>query len=423
VKYDVIIIGAGAAGLIAMLELLREGYSICMLEASPIAGGRIATIKEDGFAMNLETGAEFIHGKLPLTIRLLKDAGISYHEVKGEMFGVQNGNWKNDEHNEYWDEFMSKLKKLKTDITILEFLNDNFSNPKYTGLRKDVQRLAEGFDLADISRASVLSIKDEWKNIEKKQYRVEGGYGGLINYLLNDCVQLDARIYYNSSVNRIRYNKSSVNVSTTDGRNFDSDKIIVTASVGVLQSGAIRFDPELTDHAIAIQGLGFGTVIKFLLQFKTDFWKEYEDDIGFILSNEEVPTWWTQLPMENSLLTGWMGGAKATERVFHSDDELLGIALGSLASIFQMPVSGIKEQLECYKILNWQNNANIKGGYSFNTLSTKEAKRVLANPVNEVIYFAGEAVSQGEAQGTVESALQSGKDVAAFLIRHLKRSR
>src|SRR5215510_803753 len=104
-KYDVIIIGAGAAGLMAMKEVVEAGYHVCMLEALSIAGGRIATIREEGFEVPVETGAEFIHGEAPLTFKLLKKAGISTEEVKGEMIGVQNGEWQKEEHDGHWDEF------------------------------------------------------------------------------------------------------------------------------------------------------------------------------------------------------------------------------------------------------------------------------------------------------------------------------
>ena len=77
-KYDVIIIGAGAAGLSAMKYLAEAGYKVCVLEAMGSIGGRIATIEENGFTHPVEAGAEFIHGKLPLTFELLKKAGLSF---------------------------------------------------------------------------------------------------------------------------------------------------------------------------------------------------------------------------------------------------------------------------------------------------------------------------------------------------------
>src|SRR5687768_1857517 len=91
-KYDIIIIGAGAAGLVAMKQLLAYGYSVCLLEADNKAGGRMRTIRE-GFSTPTEAGAEFVHGRLPITRQLLKEANISYEEVGGKMIYVEQGKW------------------------------------------------------------------------------------------------------------------------------------------------------------------------------------------------------------------------------------------------------------------------------------------------------------------------------------------
>jgi len=412
-KYDVIIIGAGAAGLSAMRDLAKAGYHVCMLEAAGIAGGRICTIKE-GFENFVEAGAEFIHGKLPFTFQLLKEAGLSYEVVEGKMIGVQQGQWQSEEHYDHWDEFMQKLGKLKTDVTILQFLEENFSKPEHIHLRQAVQRFSEGFDLADISKASILSIKDEWKDIEKKQYRIKGGYIQIIDHLVNSCRQLNTEIYFNTCVNKIDHEEGNVTLHTVDNKKFHANKLIITVSAGVLQSGTIQFKPALTDHAVAIQGLGFGAVIKFLLEFKTCFWKEFDDETGFLLTDEEIPTWWTQLPAESNLLTGWLGGPNATKKIFEPAS-LLQTALLSLSSIFRIPPAMLQEELTTYKIINWLNQPFIKGGYSYNTLHSDQAIKILSLPVENTIYFAGEAISKSESQGTVESALQSGYDTAKML--------
>lgn len=416
-KYDIIIIGAGAAGLLAMRDLAKTGYHVCMLEAAGIAGGRISGIKE-GFENYVETGAEFIHGKLPFTFQLLKEAGLSYEAVEGKMIGVQQGKWQSEDHYAHWDEFMQQLRKLKTDITILQFLEENFSKPEYIHLRQAVQRFSEGFDLADISKASILSVKKEWEDIDKKQYRIKGGYIQLIDHLVNSCRQLNTEFYFDTCVNKIEHEEGNVTVHTADNKKFHANKLIITVSAGVLQSGTIQFRPALTDHAIAIQGLGFGAVIKFLLEFKTSFWKEFDDETGFLLTDEEIPTWWTQLPAESNLLTGWLGGPNATKKIFEPDSSLLQTALLSLSSIFRIPPAMLQEELTNYKIINWLNQPHIKGGYSYSTLHSEKAKGILASPVNNTIYFAGEAISRSESQGTVESALQSGHDTAKMLIGH-----
>ena len=416
-KYDVIIIGAGAAGLTAMKNLAEAGYKVCMLEAAEAIGGRIATIEERGFTHFVETGAEFIHGKLPLTFKLLKEAGLSYEVVEGDMIGVQNGEWQKEEHDDHWNKFINELNRLKTDVTILEFLDTHFHEPQYIHLRQAVQRFAEGFDLADISKGSIHSIKSEWKNIDKKQYRVKGGYIQLLHYLLKCSLQKDGIIYFNTFVNKIAYDRDNVTVTTAGKEKFEANKLIITVSLGVLQSGSIQFKPELTGHAVALQGIGFGAVIKFLLEFKTDFWREFNDDIGFLMTNEEIPTWWTQLPGESNLLTGWLGGPKAAEKIFETDNALLQTALQSLSAIFRMPHSMLREELVHHKIICWQNQQHIKGGYSYRTLGSEQARKILSTPVHDIIFFAGEAISEGDSTGTVESALQSGQDTSKMLMK------
>ena len=417
-KYDVIIIGAGAAGLAAMRKLAEAGSNVCMLEASEGIGGRIMTI-HDGFKQPVEAGAEFVHGKLPLTFKLAKEANLTIEPVQGKMIGVQNGEWRKEEHDDHWNEFMQRLKKIKTDITIQQFLEEDFSHGEYFELRLAVQRFAEGFNLADISKASILSLKGEWEDIEKTQYRIKEGYGQLIDHLYNCCKLKNSTFHFNSIVEKIIY-KKSVEVHTTDKKKFEADKLIITVSAGVLQSGSIQFEPALKEHGIAIQGLGFGGVIKFLFEFKTKFWEKNEDDIGFILSDEIIPTWWTQLPSDNNLLTGWMGGPKASEHLYQSDSDLFQTALLSLSSIFKITPAILKEQLSNYKIINWLNNPFTKGGYTYNTLHSKQSIEILNNPIDDKIFFAGEAVSKSKSQGTVESALQSGYDTAKLLFKHYK---
>ena len=115
-----------------------------------------------------------------------------------------------------------------------------------------------------------------------------------------------------------------------------------------------------------------------------------------------------------------MGGPKTIVNIFETNSSFLQTALLSLSSIFKIAPAVLREELRNYKIINWADNLYVKGGYSFNTLHSRDAKEVLNIPVNDKIYFAGEAVSKSDSQGTVESALQSGYDVADLLRKHYK---
>lgn len=404
----------------AMRILVNKGLKVCMLEAASFPGGRIATLTDEGFSESVEAGAEFIHADLPLSIDLLKEAKIPYVAVEGDMVTIHQGEWENENTpDEKWNEFMKKLEKQDKDLTIKDFLDLHFSAPEYGELRHSIKNFAEGFDLADITKASMLSLKSEWKHFDKSQYRVSGGYCRLINSMVSHCLLPDSIIEYNCFVNKIHYKQNSVKVFTANGIEYRSSKLIITASLGMLRSGEIVFDPALSAHDTAINELGFGSVIKFLYEFKKPFWKEFHQHAAFFLSDESVPTWWTQFPAETNLLTGWLGGPLAEEYAKLPADSLHDMAIESLSRIFKLEKTVINQELYHHKIYCWSNDRFAKGGYSYNTLQSEQAKNILAEPVYDTIYFAGEAMSRGESQGTVEAALYSGKEVAEKLISQL----
>jgi monoamine oxidase len=413
--YDIIIVGAGVAGLMATKELSAAGYKICVLEADTKPGGRIATVHGE-FDAPVESGAEFIHSNAPLTLQLLQDAGISYEAFAGEMVTVKKGKWMDEgQPEDHWKLFIQRAAELKTDMPLYDFLEKYFAAPGYCDFRKSIQIFAEGFVLADITRGSVMQVKEEWSHQSETQYRVRGGYGKLIDHFTGRCITLGAEIIYNAVVSKINYHSDKVNVYTDDNRQFNARYVVVTVSLGVLQAGIVEFIPALTTHATALRQLGFGAVIKILLQFKDPFWKNYAADAGFFISHEIIPTWWTQDLLQNNLLTGWLGGPAAEKKSSESNESLLQTSLQSLAAIFHLDDAGIRQQLDHYKIVCWHNQRHIKGGYSYNTTDSPEAKRILSLPVNGRVFFAGEAVFAGESQGTVEAALQSGKAVAAMM--------
>ena len=88
---DILIIGAGASGLAAGYELSLVNKKVAVLEAKDRIGGRIHSIEDERFKQIVETGAEFIHGKLPVTFNLLNKAKIEYHSAEGKIWEVKNG--------------------------------------------------------------------------------------------------------------------------------------------------------------------------------------------------------------------------------------------------------------------------------------------------------------------------------------------
>lgn len=193
--------------------------------------------------------------------------------------------------------------------------------------------------------------------------------------------------------------------------------MIVTVPVSILQDVAgpcsINFTPPIDRYVRAAADIGFGAVIRIVIQFNTTYWKE---DTRFIFSDEVIPTWWTQLPQKNHVLTGWAGGPRASNLHQHTDEELLQIALDSLSHIFEVTVDELKGSIVHWYVFNWQNHPEAHGAYSYPTVSTADALKTFNQPLANTVFFAGECFYEGDSPGTVEAALVSGLNAAKQII-------
>lgn len=418
----ILIIGAGAAGLMAARKLSAAGYAVTVLETNDRIGGRIHTIQPPGFLKPIDEGAEFVHGKLPLTMALLKEAGIPYLPVDGQMAWVQHGKWSNQSSfiEEGWDELMERMAALKNDLTLADFLQQYFNEEKYAGLRESARRFAEGFDVAEPAEVSVFGLRDEWSHEEEEQYRIPGGYTHLVEYLQKGAMADGCSVHTSCTVQTVRWQPRQVEAVTAGGRVFTAQKVIITVPLGVLQatsahSTAISFEPGISAQIQAYRQIGFGAVVKVIVQFSEPFWLRYQNNVGFILSDEAIRTWWTHLPETDAILTGWLGGPQSARYTTADDQTVLQNALQSLANIFSMPVSELRSLVTASHIARWQNNPGSLGAYSYNKLFTNQARALLHTPVQDTIYFAGEGLYNGVNGGTVEAALQSAVDVVKLI--------
>lgn len=416
----VLVVGAGAAGLMAARRLAAEGFAVTLVEAAAVAGGRMYSFSIPGIAGFVEAGAEFVHGDLPITLQLAKEAEVPLiptHHSQVTMGGERAYG------SARWDELMEKMGALVEDQPFETFLDTRFSGEEYARLRQSARGFAQGFDLADLSTVSTKALYAEWSAEEdSSEYRVEGGYGRLVDYLVRECRRLGAVLHFASPVTHIQWKEGKVTVVTAGEQRFTAERVVVTVSLAMLPKIAVT--PAIPDYLQAAAGIGYGSVIKILLEFLTPFWRKERPGAGtlFILSGEPVPTWWTQADESSTLLTGWLTGENM--RRFRELDAAgqISSCLASLAAMFSLDPGWLRDQLAACRIFDWEAQPYVHGGYSFDTVETPQYRRLLQTPVAKTIYFAGEAIYAGTAPGTVEAAFHSGLDAAEMIIaRHKPR--
>lgn len=419
-RQQVIVVGAGAAGLIAA-SVIAEKCDVTIIEANPHTGGRIKTIQQPGSAVFIEAGAEFVHGDLPLTNQLLREAGIEKLKLDGKMLRKEGGKWSEEEEMiEGWDELLEEMKAQRSDSTMKEFMDQHFPGERYAALRDHVQAFVQGFDVAGVDEVSVQSLYREWSN-EGDQFRLNNGYGPLVGHLEKKCIEAGCNLVTGETVKQIDWQQNDVTVYTASGNKFVANKVIITVPISVLRStggkGAINLTPPAHGHINAAKNIGYGTVIKVVLELKDKLWK---NKTGFIFSTEAIPTWWTQYPLGTNQITGWVGGPAAARLSQYTDGELIELGINSLSNIFDITPSFLRNIIVSSYVFNWSRNDQSLGAYSFSTPESASARRILNEPLSQTVFFAGEGLYDGPYSGTVEAALSSGTNTAAKMLELLR---
>jgi monoamine oxidase len=409
--YDAAIVGAGAAGLAAAESLGARGAHVLLLEARDRIGGRILTLEDPRAGAPIELGAEFIHGTARVTFDLLESAGGTAIPSGGD----------DDENGD--DEYSAASRLIESvdlhgrDESVDAFLQRSMRNGAKPEVAATARALVEGFDAADPSEASVIAIATEWRggaSLQNPQFRPSRGYAALMESLAAQLAPHRVEIALQTCVERIEWQAGRARITARrlgEPIEYEARKLILTLPIGVLQSNAVTFDPELPAPVReAIAGIAMGPVLKVALVFRERCWPE--DGDFFFSPQTAFPTFWSTSPRPSTLIIGWAGGPKASAMSERGEDDVAAQSIADFATILGVPQRHVASRLEYARLHDWQRDPFARGAYSYLRAGALSAREALAQPVAGTLFFAGEATASHAEAGTVAGALLSGRHAA-----------
>lgn len=439
---DVIVVGAGAAGVAAARTLRDAGRRVIVLEARDRIGGRVLTLRETKLGTALELGAEFVHGRAPETFRIARDAGLILCNVSGEAWRSTRGRQRR-QHDEWHsiDRVLARLDVERTpDRSFAEFLADRPGGRALAHARTLALEFVRGFHAADPEHLSERALAHAGLVGEMMSATsiVINGYDRVIEWL---SVPLGGTLRLESVVKRIEWKPGSVRVDAlTAGarqRRYHARAAIITVPLAVLHAeppatAHIEFAPALPEATrTAIDALEAGAVLRIMLVFRDRIWEDRSlpglpkgrslERMSILRTREGVfDVWWTLFPLIERVIVGWCGGPSARALAARGRAAIEDAAIGELASNLGIGRDRVECALESCAHHDWLSDPFSLGAYSYARPGGADAPDQLARPVDATLFFAGEATDTEGRTGTVEGAIASGRRAAGAVLEAIR---
>lgn len=425
---DVIVIGAGIAGLAAAKDIQAAGKRVQLLEARQRVGGRIWSWREWGEP--IELGANWIEtSKGNPLVNLAQQANMettSDPEEDGDELLIDLTTNKKmtgsavenmyDRYETIIDDAVDTADDYSKDVSLRTAITNMNAYKKLSAAEKRQLEIvmAQVIDDDAAIEADKLSLKayDAGDGAYSGGNKfVVGGYDNIPKLLAENLT-----IEYGVVVNKITWGTNGVTV-TAGAKSWSARAVIVTIPLGVLKAGKVTFSPALpAKYTQAINQMAMGVLDRCILRFPTAFWGS--DYSTFTLAGSDPHAWYQFIPLNEPLgipaLMAFNAGSRAFALEAKSDAQIVAEMTQVVQKAF-----GTKATSTAAMVTRWGKDPFALGAYSYVPLGGAfSARSTMATPVSNQLYFAGEAYTTVDSS-TVHGAYNSGKKTAATLLSRL----
>ena len=431
----VIVIGAGLAGLSAAQRLAAEGVEVTVVEGRDRIGGRVCTKRDAEGALPAELGAEWLDPGSSVP-DLVRAKGGTVRDSEGSfLVRTAAGLEPMDEGPD--DRLMRSLTSLAgDDWPLVEALKECCSGEVFRDARASLVDYVEGFHAADPVALSVRWLREVERSqpADASSARAVDGLDQAVEALCpapgSGCeVRLSTvvrEVHWRRGRVSLRVSAAGADTGGRAGETLEGEAAVVTLPLSILQAppghpSAVSFLPALPAKGTALESLSMGDVVKLVLDFDEPFWSGVagtEEMLFLHDRSQKFPTWWTTRPVESPRLTAWVGGPQTRRLGDARGEALLDAALDSLAGALAIPRATVQGALRAWHHHEWRDDPFSLGAYSWVRAGGYDAYRALAAPVEETLYFAGEATCGGGYNASARGAVESGRRAADELLAH-----
>lgn len=413
---NVIVIGAGAAGLHAAQLIKNKNVDVQILEASELFGGRVK-INSDFFDFPLEQGADYIYGDNNVWYNGIIDTGISIVEIPKNPAYVMDGVPQFEEDLSFDIDFQnaqSFIANLKNyhgpDLTLQNAVVSAQIQQRAHHVVEGQVATPQGATFNSISVKGISENLKRWNGGEGRHFTENQSLIQVLSNIYNDVLPL---VKFNTPITSIDYSDPSKIILTDgEGDTHECTRVIVTVPLSILKSGAISFSPQLPlVNTSAWNRIGMSGGIKVALSFFSNFWNRSATSIYTEGFAREYYIPGIGRSNSNRVLTATIVGDQAAALEGKSDEEIITLLLADLDAIY--PNQGGQashnfDEANSY-LFDWSKQEYIKGATSYPLVSGTGAAAAMATPVQNRIFWAGEATAHNGNSATVQGAMESSK--------------